>query len=153
MEPYIKDQIEELAGLSRKQLLDRWQDLHGRPAPSGIRGELLIPFLAYRIQEKAYGGLSPRTRAQLNAGARSLMSAEKPGGRVPLQQMKIGTQLLRRWRDAIHVVTVTEAGYNYQGKSFRSLSEIARSITGTRWSGPAFFGLKKSSSVKSEKLA
>jgi hypothetical protein len=143
MTAYIEAQITALDGLSRKQLLERWRALYKNNAPSGIRRELMIPFLAYRTQEIAYGGLSAATRAQIKAANRSIESARKPSGRPPKQPVKVGTQFLRRWGSVMHVVSATEAGFDYQGKSYRSLSEIARLITGTRWSGPAFFGLKK----------
>lgn len=139
MRDCIKDQIDELARFSRKKLLHRWQELYGKTAPSGLRRELMIPFLAYRIQEKAYGGLSSKTRAQLKSVLRNSQS-----GRSRRHEMKVGTQFIRRCGGATHVVSVIETGFEYRGKNYRSLSEIARLITGTRWSGPAFFGLTKS---------
>jgi hypothetical protein len=145
MSAYIKDQIGELAGLSRKQLLERWHSLYGRSAPTGIRRELLIPFLAYRIQENAFGGLSSKTRALLKSAQRELENARKPGARPQRTPMKVGTQFLRRWGGEMRMVSVTEAGFEYRNNNYRSLSEIARLITGARWSGPAFFGLNKSS--------
>jgi Protein of unknown function (DUF2924) len=151
MSTYIKDQIDQLAGLSRTELLQRWQDLYGRAAPSGIRRELLIPFLAYRIQESAYGGLSSKTRALLKSAQRDLENARKPGARPQQKPMKVGTQFLRQWGGEMRVVSVTDAGFEYRSKNYRSLSEIARLITGTRWSGPAFFGLKKSSQLTLKK--
>jgi len=148
MAPDIKDQLAELGRMSRDRLIERWADLYGRSAPPRIRRELLIPFLAYRIQEKAYGGLSEATRAKLKEFSREL---ERRADRGSATRLKVGTQFLRSWGSATHVVSVTGAGFDYRGKEYRSLSEIARLITGTRWSGPAFFGLKKSASSRSKK--
>ena len=137
----IAAQIVELPTLSRQQLLGLWQNLHRRAAPPGIRRELMIPFLAYKIQENAYGGLKPSTRAQLRRIARDHKnSAGSP--KIKIQhKLKAGTRIFREWRGETHEVVVTEAGYEYCGYHYRSLSEIARKITGARWSGPAFFRL------------
>jgi hypothetical protein len=127
-----------LPGLTRPELLELWQTLWGRAAPAGLRRELMIPILAYGIQEKACGGLKPETERRL-----CQLSASLDGGRPPKERrVKPGTRLLREWRGQTHEVIATERGFLYQGKSQKSLSGIARQITGTRWSGPVFFGLK-----------
>jgi hypothetical protein len=134
-------QIAHLPSLSRQQLLDLWRKLYGKAAEPGIRRELLIPFLAYRMQEHAYGGLKPSTLSELRRIARDM---EKSGGSTePRSRLRIksGTHLIRKWRGETHEVAATESGFEYRGNTYRSLSEIARKITGTRWSGPAFFGL------------
>lgn len=108
----------------------------------------MVPFLSYRLQEKAYGGLKPSTRTELRRIARSLEnSTASPKLRIQ-PKIKSGTHILRKWRGGTHDVLVTESGYEYGGASFKSLSQIARKITGTRWSGPAFFGLRNA--VQSE---
>jgi hypothetical protein len=130
-----------LRDLSRQQLLELWQKVYGRAAPEGLRRELLVPFLAYRIQENAHGGLKPSTLSELRRIARDL---EKPGGSTESRsrsKIKTGTRLIRQWRGEAHEVAVTESGLEYRGTTYQSLSEIARKITGTRWSGPAFFKL------------
>ena len=129
--------------LSRSQLLDRWQKLYGKTPPPGIRREIIIPFLAYRIQESTEGGLSPAAQAMLKSAARQLERTENSETPVRKPRMKSGTRLLRRWKGELHEVDVTETAYQYRDHEYRSLSEIARKITGTRWSGPAFFGLTK----------
>jgi hypothetical protein len=137
----IARQIGQLRTLARQQLLDLWQSLYRKSAPQGIRRELLIPFLAYKIQEDAYAGLKPSTRAELRRIARYL---ERPTGSSKPKvrpRIKSGTRLIRRWRGETHEVVVAESGYEYRGVTHKSLSKIAREITGTRWSGPAFFGL------------
>jgi hypothetical protein len=146
MASQIPNQIVKLQVLSRSQLLDLWQEVYKKEAPPGIRREILVPFLAYRIQENAYGSLKPAALAELRRIARALdrnRTSNEPLGRP---RIKTGTRLLREWRGRTHEVFVTESGFEYQRVSYRSLSEIARRITGTRWSGPAFFGLKKTSS-------
>jgi len=125
-----------------------WQKLYQRAAPNGIRRELMIPFLAYRIQENAYGGLKPSTRSELRRIARDFeKSATSPGLRIRAR-IRAGTRIYRDWRGKTYEVVVTQAGYEYGGTSYRSLSEIARKITGARWSGPAFFRLNTMRSVR-----
>jgi hypothetical protein len=137
------DPLAELGQLTRNQLLERWRKLYGKTAPSGIRREIMIPFLAYRIQENTEGGLSVAAQAMLKSAIRQLKGARSPEGSIPRGRMKAGTRVIRRWKGEIHEVDVTETAYHYRNHEYRSLSEIARQITGTRWSGPAFFGLKK----------
>lgn len=142
----ISGRVAKLHTLSRQQLLELWQKLYQRAAPTGIRRELLVPLLAYRIQEQAYGGLKPSTRSELRRVARDL---EKPRGsneRKTRTRIKPGTRLVREWRSEIHEVAITETGFEYRGSSYSSLSKIACKITGTRWSGPAFFGLNQGKS-------
>ena len=137
----IREQLAKLHSFSRERLLELWQKLHRRAAPSGIRRELMVPFLAYKIQENAYGGLKPSTRSQLQRIARDLgKSSGSPEIKIQ-HKLKTGTRIYREWRGDTHEVVVTEAGYEYCGSRYRSLSEIARKITGARWSGPAFFRL------------
>ena len=143
MKTDISSKIAQLRTLSRQQLLDMWQKLYQKAAPHGIRRELIVPFLAYRMQENVYGSLKPSTRSELRHLARSL---EKSAGATELKirpRLKPGTRLLRQWHGGTHEVVATASGYDYRGTSYRSLSKIACRITGTRWSGPAFFGLKK----------
>ena len=143
----IPGQMTKLHNLSRQQLLDMWQKLYQRAAPAGIRREFLIPFLAYRIQEQAYGGLKPSTRSELRRIARDL---EKPTGsneRRSRIRIKPGTRLVREWRGETHEVAIAEIGFEYRGSTYSSLSKIACKITGTRWSGPAFFGLNQAHAV------
>jgi len=144
----ISGQVAKLYTLPRQQLLDIWEKVYRRAAPNGIRRELLVPFLAYRMQENAYGGLKPSTLSELRRIARGL---GKPGGSTEPRsrpRIKSGTRLIRQWRGETHEVGVAESGYEYHGTTYHSLSEIARKITGTRWSGPAFFGLNGAKSVR-----
>jgi hypothetical protein len=144
----VSSQIAQLPSFSRQQLLDLWLKLHGRAAPPGIRRELMVPFLAYRIQEKAYGGLKTATRSKLLRIARALEKAPSATEWLTKPKIKPGTRVVREWRGETHEVVVTESGYEYRGTSYRSLSELARKITGARWSGPAFFGLNNTPCVR-----
>ena len=108
---------------------------------------LMVRILAYRIQEQAFRGLSPSARQRLRQMARSV--AKDPAAEISTSPaLKAGTRLIRQWQDQTHVVTVKEKGYEYQGLLYQSLSEIARLVTGTRWSGPLFFGLKSNPGKK-----
>ena len=110
----------------------------------------MVPFLAYKIQENAYGGLKPSTRSQLRCIARELeKSTASPEFKVQ-RKLKAGTRILREWHGQTHEVIVTESGYEYGGGGYRSLSEVARKITGARWSGPAFFRLNRDRASRSE---
>jgi hypothetical protein len=114
-------------------------------ALQGARRDLLTKFLAYKLQEQAYGGLDSVTRKRLRDLGRKL--ATNPNAQLSgCPRIKPGTQLIRDWLGKSHRVTVLESGFEYAGKHFSSLSRIARLITGTRWSGPLFFGLKDTQS-------
>jgi hypothetical protein len=107
---------------------------------NGGSADLLRGLLAWRIQERAYGGLSAETERRLQDLARNLDRIdEHPPS--PLSRLMPGTVLVREWRGEAHRVTIERSGFSYQGKHFKDLSTIARTITGTRWSGPRFFGL------------
>jgi hypothetical protein len=136
-----------LRTLSRPELLDLWQEVYQKAAPLGIRREILVPFLAYRIQENAYGSLNPKALAELHRIAKAIKKNGRSSEALTRPRIKNGTRLLRQWHGQTHEVYITESGYEYHGVGYRSLSEIARKITGTRWSGPAFFGLKRVNSV------
>jgi hypothetical protein len=138
----VDAQIKELLKLSRMQLLEKWQALYNRAAPKGIRRELLVPLLTYRIQEIAYGGLKPSTLSELRRIAREIEHAPRGSEISMRRKIKSGSRLIRHWNGRAHEVLVTDTGFEYSGSSYRSLSQIARNITGTRWSGPLFFGLK-----------
>ena len=106
--------------------------------------DLLIRAIAYRIQELRYGGLSKATRRKLAA----LVNAPQSEGEIApetAQKIRPGARLVREWNGRTHTVTVKEEGFTYAGRSYRSLTAIAREITGAQWSGPRFFGLARRS--------
>lgn len=130
----------ELAGLpalDRRALVEKWRALYGTEPPSGMGKTFLAHAVAYRLQEKALGGLKPAAR-------RFLENADSASKHLVLSVCpKPGTRLLREWHGETYEVSVLEDGIYFEGRPYRSLSEVARAITGTRWSGPRFFGLKK----------
>jgi hypothetical protein len=143
--PDVTAQIAKLRTLPRSQLLELWATVYGKVAPRGIRREILVPFLAYKIQENAFGGLKLSTRAELRRIARGF--ERRASSELLIHpRIKPGTRLCRRWQGNMHEILVTESGYEYRGVNYQSLSAAARKITGTRWSGPAFFGLKNGNS-------
>ena len=139
----IIDGIAELEALTSPRLRDRWQDAFGRPAPKRASRDLLLRALAYHLQAQAEGGLRPATRRRLTklAGLNGEDSRSTP---PPAPRLKLGSRLVREWRGEVHQVTVLDDGFDYRGARYSNLSRIARTITGTRWSGPVFFGLHKS---------
>jgi Protein of unknown function (DUF2924) len=133
--------LRQLPTMERKDLQKLWRSLFdGAPSPV-LRRETLIPILAYRIQEKAFGGLKASTVRKLRE-----LADESVVGETSAQnglRPKTGTRYVREYAGKLHEVTVLEAEYEYAGTNYRSLSEVARAITGTKWSGPVFFGLKR----------
>lgn len=131
-------EVEGLKGLDAPALKRRWVQLYGTAAPSGLDRRLLIRALAYRMQERALGGVKPATRRLLLQIAHRLTTGRPV---LPCTSARPGTVLVREWHGTTHRVTVLTDGCAWRGHRYRSLSEVARAITGTRWSGPRFFGL------------
>lgn len=132
--------VEELQGL--------WRDLfHTEPPP--YPKAYLVPRLAYRLQELALGGLSEKAQKKLDALADQL-EAGKTGKSAPQagDRLLAGTRLIREWRGERHTVTAVDGGFEHQGQRYKSLSAIARKITGTQWNGPLFFGMRMSHQKK-----
>ncbi|NGQ93154.1 DUF2924 domain-containing protein [Rhodobacter sp. HX-7-19] len=127
--------IAALEAMERAELLAAWTAIFGGPAPRSISQPLLRRFLAIEIQARRSGGLTAKFHAGLDRAARQ----ETRAAARPLQP---GGRLLREWNGVTHVVEVTGDGYHWNGAVYRSLSAIAREITGAHWSGPRFFGLK-----------
>jgi hypothetical protein len=134
----IVEQIDALPKLSKSTLCEQWKKLFQVSPPPKLRRQLLIPILAYRLQEQMLGSLKASTLLRLRQLARPVEAKSSS----TLLSLKPGTRLVRQWRDQVHLVNVGDSGYEYQGIRYQNLSQIARQITGTRWSGPAFFGLK-----------
>lgn len=133
--------IADLAALSTDELRQRWTELYRAAPVPRISRDLLIRGVAFRIQEDAYGGLSKSHRRQLQRLAEAL----RDGGSMAAaqgQSFKVGTKLIREWKGKVHEILIGDDGYIWAGKRYGSLSQIACSITGTRWSGPRFFGLE-----------
>jgi hypothetical protein len=158
----LEQEIVALGDLPREELVARWIKAHGCSPPSGVRRELLIHSAAWHLQTRCLGGFSAETRRRLRDAVRRLdekisrksrnrlndrdaATASEPltadRSRKTRQSLSPGARLLREWNGRTYVVDAIENGFVYEGKVFRSLSAIARQITGVRWSGPRFFGL------------
>ncbi|HWG11630.1 MAG TPA: DUF2924 domain-containing protein [Rhodanobacteraceae bacterium] len=126
--------------LPRRELAPMWLATFGRPLPATMRQPLAAQVLLFHQQELAFGGLPAHVEAYLA----SLLPSRRGRTSSPdaPRRLRPGTRLLRTWRGETYVVNVTEGGFLYEGQTYRSLSVIAREITGTAWSGPAFFELK-----------
>ncbi|MGE0418962.1 MAG: DUF2924 domain-containing protein [Acetobacteraceae bacterium] len=142
----VLGRLAALADASMADLKEQWRALFGAEPPQYSR-KFLESRLAYRIQELAYGGLKPETVARLET-----LGEQFAGGNITLRRIRYdqrpvaGTRLLREWRGTEHFVTVTRDGYEWEGRPYKSLSAIARAITGTRWNGLVFFGVKRAGS-------
>ena len=137
-------QLAVLPNLSLEQLQEKWLDLFGCDAP-GYKKQFIIKRLAYRIQELFYGGLSEQAKNCLKEVAAkdplANVSSTVPIERKNNDSILPGTRFVRIWNDRRHEVITTENGFEYDNRFFKSLSAIAREITGTRWNGRLFFGL------------
>jgi hypothetical protein len=138
----IDQRLANLPTLSKTALRKLWKELFNVPPPPQVRRLLMIPILAYRLQEQAFGSMSSASRSRLRQLGQAFEANPKSAvSSVP--SIRPGTRLVRQWGDQVHLVNVENNGYEYQGARYQSLSEIARLITGSRWSGPLFFGIKK----------
>ena len=137
--------LSELSTAGRAELLAIWTATLGKP-PAALRTsrELLASALAWQLQERKFGGLTAAAKRKLRILTRThrrrKRSALLPAASTNLRP---GTVISKQWRGAQHVVLVLAGGFQYQGKVYGSLSHVAREITGTRWNGPAFFGLRQ----------
>jgi len=144
-------QLAALKNLNLEQLREKWKSLYGTEAP-GYKKQFLFKRLSYRIQELFYGGLSEQSRSYLKNIAQSDPAATV---KCKISQVKKssdiilpGTRFVRIWKEERHEVITHEDGFEYKGRIFRSLSAIAREITGTRWNGKIFFGVRDNYSKK-----
>jgi hypothetical protein len=127
------------------ELKQMWRDLYDSEPP-GFSRSYLISRLGYRLQELHFGGLKPATRAKLDALADGL--DPKAARRRVVDRPVVGTQLIREWRGVEHKVTVLADGFEWEGRRYKSLSATACAISGSRWNGWAFFGLKRNGGSK-----
>jgi hypothetical protein len=148
----VERRLTELPKLSRTAMFDLWKEHFGASPRTQLRRDLMIPILAYRIQERAFGSLKTGTRTRLRQLAEGFANNSK-NIVSPKRTLKPGTRLIREWRNEVHLVHVGNKGYEYKGGRYKSLSQIARLITGTRWSGPLFFGINGDRSTVTTKEA
>jgi hypothetical protein len=149
----LTSELEQHRELNSEELRERWQTLFGADPPPKLRSSLMVQGIAYRLQEKALGSLKPVTVRLLERIADD--AAARRWAPTTPQKIRVsaGTVLIREWHGTKHQVTVAKDGFLYRGKRFHSLSQIARTITGSRWSGPLFFGLKSSRKEQSNEAA
>ena len=133
----LEDDLAALAEMPPAQLRERWEALEGSPAPA-LAPPLLRRLLAQRLQERRHGGLPALVRREL---LRIADGEPVPTSARPRAQLTSGTRLVREWNGRTITVEVHNDGFRHAGRNWRSLSEIARHVTGAHWSGPRFFGL------------
>jgi hypothetical protein len=141
-----KEALSRLPTLDIHELREEWRRLYKADASPHLSRELLIRAVAYRMQEVALGGLRPEPQRQLRQIAMELQQTGETAKHFR-PQLKPGTRLIREWQERTYEVVVLDDGFSWQGTQYRSLSAIARKITGTAWSGPLFFGLKQARSA------
>ncbi|MFO8011906.1 MAG: DUF2924 domain-containing protein [Phycisphaerae bacterium] len=143
----VLNQLTALERMDVSALRDRWRALYGTEPPATYRRKLLVRRLAYRIQELAFGGLPDETKARLRqvadenplGGGRKRRDRRVRRRNVPVA----GTRLIREWHGTRFEVTVLRDGFEFEGRRYRSLTAVARAITGAHHSGPRFFGLQQ----------
>jgi hypothetical protein len=133
--------LEDLDGLSRQQLAQMWQRSHGCSPPKGVRRGLLERSAAWHVQARSASHLVTMVRAQIKAQMGPRTSKPEQHGPRRTAQPALGTRLVREWNGRTYIIDVTEEGYMLDGQAFRSLTAVAKRITGAHWSGPRFFGL------------
>jgi len=136
----IEAEIARLRGLDLPSLQARWRTMFRRRAPAHLPRHLLLRIIAYRLQADLHGDLDPATVRSLDRLAKAGSSRSAP---LPDASIRPGTLLVREWDGVLHRVEALDQGFAWNGTSYSSLSQIARAITGTRWNGPRFFGLRE----------
>ena len=141
----LEAEIGRLPNLNLLELRHRWKTLFGHPAPKSLRRTFLARAVAYQMQVEAYGGLSVATKRRLREIANAVRNGDAnaiPGS----SRIKPGTQMIRQWQNTTHTVTALAEGFDWNGRTYKSLSAVANAITGTNWNGFAFFGIKRAPS-------
>jgi hypothetical protein len=134
--------IARLPDLGLDELRLRWKAFFGHPAPKSLRRNFLARAVAYQMQVEAYGGLSETTKRRLREIAVAVRRGDANAAGLG-SQTRPGTQMFRQWKDKTHTVTALNDGFEWNGQAYKSLSAIAKAITGTNWNGFAFFGIKR----------
>jgi hypothetical protein len=141
----LESEIAALDGLPAHDLRIAWRRLYRERPPSCLNRDLMIRAIAYRMQERAHGGLAPATKRRLH-GLVAEIETKGIGAFDPGIALKPGARLVREWGGRMHTVVALENGFDYDGERYPSLTRIATRITGTHWSGPRFFGIRKAGS-------
>src|SRR3984893_15594130 len=138
----VAKELARLSALTIFELRGEWRRHHRMPPPMRLSRDLLIRGIVYQLQERAYGGLSKATARKLEQAAADSPSRGAVTPAPPIS-LRPGTRLVREWRGVTHMVLIHADGIEWRGQRYRSLSWVARKITGARWSGPRFFGLRQ----------
>ena len=141
----LEAEIGQLPALSLLELRNRWKTLFGHPAPKSLRRNFLARAVAYQIQVEAYGGLSVATKRRLREIAHAVRTGDA-NAMLGSNRIKPGTQMIRQWQNTTYTVTALAEGFEWNGRTYKSLSAVANAITGTNWNGFAFFGIKRTPS-------
>lgn len=136
----LAQDLQAVATARLSEMRDLWRDRLGEEPPPLRSREIFRRMLAYHLQAAAHGGLSAAARRKLADMEARRIAPPKPT--APAIRLRPGAKLIRDWKGVPHEVWVTDAGFVHQGQTYKSLSEVARAITGTRWNGPLFFGLR-----------
>jgi len=138
----LEAEIARLPDLGHEELRERWKLLFGHPAPKSLRRKFLARAVAYQMQVAAYGGLSAATKRRLREIGIAVRNGDRTGvlGGV---QIKPGTHLIRQWQSTTYTVMVLDDEFAMGGRTYKSLSAVAKAITGTNWNGYVFFGIKR----------
>jgi hypothetical protein len=144
--PDLEKELAALQAMSIDEVRQRWRATMRSGAPAAFSRDLLVRAIYHRLQEDHLGGLSPRLRKLL---------ASFQSGEEPVRHLKVGSIIVREHQDQMHEVMIVPDGYFWQGRTYPSLSTIAKKITGTSWSGPRFFGIGRKSErpVSGERVA
>ena len=137
----VQDELVRLAGLPGHRLRIEWRRQFRSEPPAGMSRDLLLRAVTYKVQEHAHGGLSQAAKKMLRNLAVQIATEGADGALSLPPAIKPGVRLVRDWRGQAHCVLVLDDGFEYQSQRYRSLTEIARQITGAHWSGPRFFGI------------
>lgn len=139
-------ELTELRSASISRLRQKWQERWKSPAPPISSPDILLQMYTWRAQAEQFGGLDAKTERKL---ARIADRIEQTGSyKSARPNLSPGALLTREWKGKLHRVTVTAQGFSHAGQTYKSLSEVARAITGTHWSGPRFFGLEERKPAK-----
>ena len=144
---FLQQEIAQLRDLDLDGLRLHWRNLFGRAAPTHLPKFLLLRIIAYRMQANVYGDLSKNARRTLDRLARGRAGEDRSEMTAHLfradpRSFSKGTLLMREWGGVVHRVTVVDDGFLWNGATYSSLSKVAFAITGTRWNGPRFFGMR-----------
>lgn len=142
---YLASTIARLECLVIDELREEWRRLFQAPPPKRLSRDILLRGITYKLQECAFGGLSKSLLGKLHSSGSNDYNPSQVRRR-PRTSFKPGTRLVREWHDVTHTVVILADGVEWRGQKYRSLSVVARKITGAQWSGPRFFGLTAKSS-------